>query len=117
MRDHGWIRQEARRSGNRNHGAHEPDTTLWGNLANERLATSSAPKRGEALQAVITSAGEPCTSVKRTFFNGSASDGSAFWSVACSNSRSHMISIAADAGGSTKVLDCQIAGGDCFKKF
>jgi hypothetical protein len=93
-----------------------PTPNRQGNLANERLATSSAAKRRETLRSVIASAGDPCPGVERTFFNGSAKDGSAFWSVACSNGRSYMVSIAADAGGSTKVLDCAIAS-ECFKKF
>lgn len=87
-----------------------------GNVANEQLATSSAEKRNAALRATIVSAGDPCTRVKRAFFNGSSKDATAFWSVECSNGRSYMVSIAADATGSTKVLDCGIAG-TCFVKF
>ena len=63
---------------------------------------------------------DPCGSVMRTFFQGQASDGTANWSVGCSNGRSYAVSLFNDSQGSTKVLDCRllkaVAQIDCFKK-
>jgi hypothetical protein len=84
-------------------------------------ADQTAPgqmSRAAALMTQIRSAGEPCASVTRTFFQGQR-DGGSVWNAECSDGRSYGIHSKAD--GSTEVLECsaseKVTGSKCFTPF
>ena len=90
------------------------------NTMSDTIAAMTEPRRADALARLL--ADEPCGSVSRTFYQGiDRTSGSAFWNVRCANGRSYAVSIAADAQGSARTLDCKVlkavAGTDCFTKF
>jgi len=91
------------------------------NEAHERLMKMSQGDREEAFAALLKASGEKCGKVTRTFFQGAASNGDAFWNVACSNGGPLSIQINADKEGSTKILECSVLkainAGECFKAF
>lgn len=86
------------------------------NPSNEALAALSATKRDSILKTTIVSAGEDCGRVERVVYKGIGPDGAGFWGVGCSSGRSYVVSVEANATGSTKVLDCALLP-DCFKRF
>ncbi len=56
-----------------------------------------------------------------TYFAGiDTKDGAAYWHVACTSGRAYAVTIADDAEGSTRIMDCPFAktlGLTCFKKW
>jgi hypothetical protein len=68
----------------------------------------------------VGSSGDNCTGSK-AFFMGTGSNSEAYWSVRCTNRHAFQVKIFADAGGSTKVLDCAVlkamSGVECFQRF
>ena len=76
-----------------------------GNEANDRLLALTELQKASALAHAVN---EGCIG-KRTFYMGDLPrDRSAFWSVSCKNGKSYLVQIAADAAGSTKVLECDL---------
>jgi hypothetical protein len=84
------------------------------NQAHDILLKLDNSKRNLALSATLR--GESCGSVVRNFFQGKGPYDEAFWNARCANGRS----IAADASGSTRVMDCalmyRLTKLKCFKK-
>jgi hypothetical protein len=82
-----------------------------------RILTSA--KRNELF--TIWARGERCGKVTRTFFQGQSQDGTAFWSVQCSNGVGYSVAVHNDDGGSTKIMECglmkRVTKVDCFDKF
>lgn len=80
-----------------------------GNRAHDALLQLSATDQATQLAAIVRSAGESCAGGSDAYFQGLyAADNSAFWNIRCSGGTAFSISIAADAGGSTKVLSCNL---------
>jgi hypothetical protein len=88
-----------------------------GNEAHDRLA--SLPERDQAtvLGNIVN---EGCAGNRAFYMGSSPTDRSAFWSVGCKNGENYLVSIDADAAGSTTVLDCRVykavAKMNCFRK-
>lgn len=63
---------------------------------------------------------EGCDLVVRSFYQGTRDDdGTAFWNFACRNGRRFMVSVNADANGTTHVADCRVMnvlGTRCFQE-
>jgi hypothetical protein len=63
---------------------------------------------------------EGCDLVVRSFYQGTRhEDGTAFWNFACRNGRRFMVSVKADANGTTHVADCgvmNVLGIPCFQE-
>jgi hypothetical protein len=89
-----------------------------GNVANDKLLAKT-PEDQALYLGVVVNAG--CQGTRAFYMGMSPSDHSAFWSVACRNRSSYGVQIEADAGGSTRVLECSVlkavAGTSCFTKF
>lgn len=88
-----------------------------GNIAHDRLIALSESDQAFYLGMVVMA---DCRGLG-TFYMGMHPDTrAAFWSVRCSNGRNYEVEIDADAGGSTKVLDCSVlnvvTGMNCFEK-
>jgi len=84
------------------------------------LRNADEDHRAKILQSAIESSGEKCPEVTRTFFQGTAGNGSALWNATCFRGLSYVITVANDAGGSTKVLGCSelklVSGVPCFQR-
>ncbi len=91
------------------------------NEAHARLLKMNEADRAQAFATILNASGEKCEKVTRTFFQGAASNGDAFWNVACSNGAPLSIQINADKEGSTTILECSVLkavnAGECFKLF
>jgi len=91
------------------------------NVAHEGLQAMSEAQRKDALARLLRESGENCPVASRTFYQGSDSNGNAFWNVACLGGKNWSIQIANDKNGSTRLLSCDmlaaVNGGVCFKKF
>jgi hypothetical protein len=88
------------------------------NSTHARLERIPEKDRAEAMTRLLASEG--CDLVVRDFYQGTRhEDGIAFWSFACQNGRSFMVSVKADMNGSTKIADCavmKVLGISCFQK-
>lgn len=91
------------------------------NPAHEQLSSMSEQQRQSALAAFLVKSGEQCSSVTKTFYQGSDKKGNAFWNAACTGGASFVIQVNNDATGSTRILSCKVLkavnGGTCFTKF
>jgi hypothetical protein len=93
---------------------------IVGLLAGDSVPTRDVESEGHAdyLRDIVTSAGEPCAAVDRTFRQGSRR-GEHFWNVTCRGGRSYAIQITPD--GKTRVLDCSVleavTKATCFESF
>ncbi|MDP2603501.1 MAG: hypothetical protein Q8S00_13050 [Deltaproteobacteria bacterium] len=89
------------------------------NPTHTKILALSEAKRSELF--TMWAKGENCGSVTRTFFQGQSQDGTAFWSIQCSNRMVYQVAVYNDKNGSTRVLDCGtlkvIAKLDCFTKY
>lgn len=98
--------------------SNEGTRTLTGNPANDRLL---ALPQDQQAQFLGIAANNGCVGTRAFYMGIQAASGKAFWSVSCTNGQEYAIEIDADAGGSTKVLDCSlltaIAHVNCFEKF
>jgi hypothetical protein len=87
------------------------------NPTHARLKGMAEKDRAETMTRLL--AVEGCDLVVRTFYQGTRhDDGTAFWSVACRSGRSFMVSVKADADGSTHIADCAVMkalGISCFQ--
>ena len=91
------------------------------NPINDQVAALSEEKRQGLFARMMQREGERCTSINRTFFQGSSSDGSTFWSVACAGGKDWQIMIKNTAQADMKLLECSVIkalnAGQCFTKF
>lgn len=95
-------------------------SAAWGNETDRLLGARTTTEQANLLALTVQSSGDPCNTPSRPFRMGIDRQGTAIWSVACSNGKSYAVSISSNASGSTKVLDCAalkaIVKVDCFKK-
>ena len=91
------------------------------NPVNAQVAALTEEKRQLIFARMMQREGERCASVSRTFFQGSSSDGAAFWSISCAGGTDWQIMIKNTAQGDIKMLECSVlkavGGGQCFTKF
>lgn len=91
------------------------------NPAHNRIAAMAEADRRIFMTKFLTSSGEKCAEVTKTFYQGSDGQGNAFWSVACARGNAVQIMISNNDAGSTRMLDCKILkalnAGTCFTKF
>jgi len=90
------------------------------NAVSDAIRKMAEPDRVSALTEFLRQSGESCD-VTRTFYQGANESGDAFWNVACRIGVAFAIMINADAGGTTRVLDCsamkEITSAECFRSF
>ena len=94
-------------------------STASANAVHQALKQMSPTKRAETLGSLISATEAQCVATRT--FDGGTDDrsGSAFWHVGCANGASWIVQIANDAGGSTRLMECEVAamlGIDCFSK-
>jgi hypothetical protein len=91
------------------------------NEADRLLSSLPAEKQRQALAHIVTSSGDACPGGNRVMRQGAKKDGTAYWNVGCTNGKSYLVELKADAQGSTKVLSCTtlkaLNAGTCFTKF
>ncbi|MFZ2627533.1 MAG: hypothetical protein WAX67_01475 [Rugosibacter sp.] len=91
------------------------------NPAHDQLSSMSEQQRQSVLAMFLVKSGEQCSSVTKTFYQGSDKKGNAFWNAACTGGTSFVIQVNNDATGSTRILSCKVLkavnGGTCFTKF
>ena len=91
------------------------------NRTHAHLQALSDPQRAAVLARIVRSGGESCSSVTRSYFQGSDRTGAAFWNVQCAGGKSWSILIRNDATGSARLLDCEALeaaqAGTCFRRF
>ncbi|MCX7180003.1 MAG: hypothetical protein NTX56_14990 [Proteobacteria bacterium] len=91
------------------------------NPAQEKLLAASEQQRQSILAAYLAKAGEKCSGVTKTFYQGSDHRGNVFWNATCAEDNSFVIQIFNNEINSIRVLDCkrlqEITGGTCFTKF
>jgi hypothetical protein len=102
--------------------ASSPPQSSSPNAAHRALLNASEAARARSLKTVITSFGESCDTVTRTFYQGGQdSNGAEMWNVSCQNGNAFAVSVSNDAGGSTKVIRCDVlkllGKENCFEKF
>lgn len=76
------------------------------NETSSRLLALSESIRNAAFAKILDGSGEPCGSVRRAAFQGSAG-GVDDWSVACTNGVDYSIGIDPGPRGETKILTCK----------
>jgi RNA polymerase subunit RPABC4/transcription elongation factor Spt4 len=91
------------------------------NPGHNALMRMTPSDRAKFLGQVVESGGTTvCGNPTRSFFQGFDKYKGAYWNVACSNGMAYSVQIAADKGGSTKVLDCGLlkilTKVECFEK-
>lgn len=91
-----------------------------GNRAHDMLAALSAEKQKDVFTRYAQ--GESCGDITRVFYQGMERKSRlAFWNIGCSNGRAYVVSITADASGSTRIMECQfmraVTKTECFTKF
>jgi hypothetical protein len=95
--------------------------TTQANPAHDQLSSMSEQQRRSVLAAFLVKSGEQCSSVTKTFYQGSDKKGNAFWNAASTGGASYGIQVNNDATGSTRILNCSVLkavnGGTCFTKF
>jgi len=99
----------------------QPTASESVNAAHQALLQASSEGRAVALKAIITSAGESCDRVTRTFHQGGPdSSGSMFWNASCQNGNDFSVAVSSNARGSTRVMSCEllktVAKVNCFEK-
>jgi hypothetical protein len=100
-----------------------PSVSRAENPTHALLAKKSVADQAYFLGVVVESVGDSCKGTKPFFRGFNKETGAAYWSVRCSNGSTYQVEIAADATGSTNVLDCkmlELLGGkesECFTKF
>lgn len=99
-----------------------PDSAVSARTVIEVLQAAREDQRASLLRTAIESTGEKCVEVTRTFFQGTVpSNGAAMWNAECYQGKSYSISVANDAGGSTRVLECGVMNAvtrtPCFQSF
>lgn len=85
----------------------------------DQIEALSESNRMTIFQKLLSSSGERCSQVTRTFLQGKDKTGAAFWGVQCTGS-AYQVMVENNAKGSTKVMDCKVVkmlGMDCFSKF
>ncbi len=91
------------------------------NPAHDQLSSMSEQQRRSVLAPFLVKSGEQCSSVTKTFYQGSDKKGNAFWNAACAKGDAFVIQVNNDAKGSTRILSCKVLkavnGGTCFTKF
>lgn len=91
------------------------------NPINEQVAALTEERRQVVFARMMQREGEHCPSVNRTFFQGTSSDGAAFWSIACAGGKDWRIMIKNSAQGDITLLECSVIkalnAGRCFTKF
>lgn len=91
------------------------------NPAHDQLSSMSEQQRRSVLATFLVKSGEQCSSVTKTFYQGSDKKGNAFWNAACARGDSFVIQVNNDATGTTRILSCKVLkavnGGTCFTKF
>jgi len=96
-------------------------TAANANPINDQIAALTEEKRQTIFSRMMQREGEKCANVSRTFFQGSASDRSAFWSISCTGGKDWQIMIKNTAEGDIKMLECAtlkaVGGGQCFVAF
>jgi hypothetical protein len=96
-------------------------TTAHANPISDQIAALTEEKRQTIFARMMQREGERCSDVSRTFFQGSANDRSAFWSISCTGGKDWQIMIKNTAQGDIKMLDCAtlkaVGGGQCFVAF
>lgn len=84
------------------------------NRTHNMLAAANPPDQAKALGGIV---GCPARNAEFRLYDRTSN--AAMWRVDCSNGTSSMVSVAADAQGSTKVLSCPalkvVANVDCFR--
>lgn len=98
-----------------------PAASSTGNPAHDQLMRATDSDRNRALAAVVQASDESCREVTRNFHQGFYDeDRSSFWNVTCSNGASYVVTVVADAEGSTRVMSCSVlkmvADVDCFTR-
>ena len=90
------------------------------NPVSDQLSALPTEERNAMLARMMQSSGEPCVSVSRNMYQGQDSQGSAYWSFACSNGHDYQVRINPDSKGSTRYLECavlQAVGSHCWETF
>jgi hypothetical protein len=91
------------------------------NPAHDQLSSMPEEQRRAFFTKFLIKSGEKCSSVTKTFYQGSDKKGNAFWNAACSGGASFVIQVNNDATGSTSILSCKVLkavnAGTCFTKF
>lgn len=89
------------------------------NPAHDMISSVSEAKRQQVFTRFLSDSGEKCSSVDRTFYQGSDKKGNAFWNASCAVGKSFLIQVNNDKQGSTRILGCNVLkavnGGTCFK--
>jgi hypothetical protein len=90
------------------------------NPAHDQLVSMQEHQRQLVLATFLVKSGEKCSSVTKTFYQGSDKMGNAYWNASCTGGASFVILVNNDATGSTRILSCKLLkavnGGQCFTK-
>ena len=89
-----------------------------GNLSHSFLMKLPEKERVEALGENLNASGKSCEATK-TFYQGTDTDGAAYWNVACTNGVSYTIQVPKDVNAKTRIMECSLMkmiGVDCWIK-
>lgn len=82
------------------------------------LVSMGPEQRTKELGAILNASGKSCVPSK-SFYQGSDSDDSAYWSVACTNGHAYGVQIPAQENAKARILSCDLMkaiGVECFRK-
>lgn len=93
----------------------------WANPVHDQFSALTEEQRANILQRQMAREQLPCKAVTRTFFQGKAKDGSAFWSFSCRDGADWQIMFGGASGTDMRIANCKtiaaVSGGRCFTKF
>ena len=96
-------------------------TSAVANPVHDQMAALSQEARHDVLQRMMAREGHQCGQVVASFFQGSSSDGSAFWSLSCRPGVDWQLMLGGAAGTNIKILKCETVGRlgsrPCFQRF
>ncbi len=92
-----------------------------GNPTHKQLQQLAPPSRAALFAQLLSSSGQACPVVSRTFYQGSDRSGAAFWNVQCQGGKAWTVMIRNDRSGTARYVEC--ADGEepdaapCFRRF
>lgn len=91
------------------------------NELHNKISALTDEQRQAVFVRMMQREGEACGDVTRTFFQGRASGGAAFWSFSCRPGKDWQVVFAGSDGTQIKLLDCKtlarVGAPKCFERF
>ena len=92
--------------------------TAFANEGHQLLLSQTKAERATTLAGILQASEKTCTTVSRSFLQGTDEHQAAYWNAECSGGETYVIQI--PVSSQTRVLECKIMamiGVECFTRF